>query len=277
MQRQSTVALLCASLLSLAIGVSPSAAAGSFHYGKVRFQPVDTFAFQAEGDGSKPVTVVVLTSFKINRPAVLDAINTVGALYEQAQNGSVVLVRLIAPHRCAVSGFLGETAQNIDLGENFPAKSTAETATRIAGECSTSKPGKLFADVYDFHLSYDVPITAIPKPKPLGAGGGEPGASYAALVKAIQANDWNGAHLRLPPEQVPSERPKGSEMKDFFEGLSLNYPKTVTVLGGLGKGNSAQIDVRGIDHDGKKIKGGVTMKKAGGQWQVVNQGLFFDM
>jgi len=90
----------------------------------------------------------------------------------------------------------------------------------------------MFDDSYDFHLSYDVPLTAIPKPTTLTSGGCEPGTVYAGLVKAIQAGDWTAAHLLLPPEQVPDTKPKPSEMKGYFHDLGLNYPKTVNIAGG---------------------------------------------
>ena len=267
-------------VLCLALSVSPLLAAnnGSFHFGKVKFDPIDAFAYQADTeDPKKPLTVVVLTDFKIDRPAVLAAINTPGAfILQTGEKGNVVLVRLAAPNKCGVSGFLASTQQQIDLSDNFPAKTTTSTATRAAGECWTSSPGKMFKDSYDFHLSYDVPITAIPKPSALPAGGGEAGTGYLALVKAIQGANWDVARTHLPSDQVPKERPKASEMKSFFEGLALNYPKSATVTGGLMKGDRANIEIRGVDHDNKKIKGAVALKKVHGQWQVLEQNYFFE-
>lgn len=255
--------------------VSPlSAANGKFHFGKVTFEPADAFAYQT--NDAKPLTIVVLTSYKIDRPAVLAAINTPGAFVMQSgEKGSFVLVKLVAPNKCGIFGWLAPTAQQIDLGESHPAKTTASTATHVAGECWTDKPGKMFDDTYDFHLTYDVPLTEIPKPAKLTAGGGEAGAAYVAIVKAIQTSSWDGVHGRLLPEQEPAQKPK--DLKFFFEGLALNYPKSVTVDGGLMKGDRANIDIHGIDHDGKKIKGIVALKKTGGIWQVQEQNLYFDM
>lgn len=265
-------------LAVLAVGTSPLLAAsyGMFHFGKVKFEPVDAFAYQVESqDPKKPLTIVVLTSFKIDQPAVLAAINTPGAFVMQsADKGSFVLLRLLAPDKCGVSGFLGPTQQDIGVGDDHPAKTTVSTASRVAGECWTSKPGKMFDDVYDFHLTYDAPVTVIPKPDKLLAGGGDAGAAYLALVKAIQTSNWDVAHAHLSLEQSPAERPK--DLKSYFEGLALNYPKTVTVDGGLMKGDRANIEIHGIDHDGKKIEGVVALKKIGGQWQVQEQNLYFD-
>jgi hypothetical protein len=51
-------------LLVLALGFSPllRASNGKFHFGKVTFEPADVFAYQT--DDAKPVTIVVMTSFK---------------------------------------------------------------------------------------------------------------------------------------------------------------------------------------------------------------------
>jgi hypothetical protein len=254
------------------------AANGNFHFGKVKFEPVDTFAYQIDTkDPAKPMTVVVLTSFKIDKPAAIEAIDPAGNIIGQTgEKGSAVIVRLVAPDKCGLSGYLAPTAKQIDLGESFTAKTTVSNATRISGECATTKPEKMFDDAYDFRLPYDVPITAITKPTPVPADGGDPGKAYVALVKAIQSSDWNVAHLHLSKEQMPDPKPKADDLKNYFEGLALNYPKTAKVTAGLMKGNFANIEIHGTDHDGKKIKGYVAMKKVSGQWAVLDQSLYFD-
>jgi hypothetical protein len=146
----------------------------------------------------------------------------------------------------------------------------------VAGECFTTTPGKMFDDVYDFRLTYDQPLLAIPKPATLPAGGGEPGQSYAALVKAIQSADWNLAKVRLRKDEVPETPPKASAMKEYFHDVGLNYPKTVNITGGLIKGDRANVDIKGIDHDGKKIRGAVALKKIDGNWRVLEQSFYFD-
>lgn len=271
---------LAFALLALA---APSFAAdvakGDFHFGPIRFQAVDGVAYQQQqGADGKPLTVIAFADYKIDRQGVIDSIEPSAALIEQMnarQGGSFVLVRLTAPGKCGLSGLIGSGAKQIDLGDGFTSKGSVGVQ-RAAGDCSTTKPGKMFDDVYDFHLTYDLPLTVIPKPSALPAGGGEPGQSFAALVKAIQAADWSSAHLRLRAEEVPAAPPKASEMREYFHGLALNYPKTVTVAGGLLKGDRANLDVKGTDHDGKKIKGTVVMTKAGGTWRVLDNAYYFD-
>ena len=65
-------------------------------------------------------------------------------------------------------------------------------------------------------------------------------------------------------------------MKEYFHDVGLNYPKTVTVTGGLMKGDRANLDIKGTDHDGKKIKGVVAVQKIAGNWRVIENSYYFD-
>lgn len=262
-----------AALLAIVcLGALPLGAAtldGTFRFGKVRFAPADAFAFQSD------VPVVVLTSFKIDRAATLASIEPIASLYEQAgDSGNVLVIVPQAPDRCRVQAWLAESQQSIGLG-SFPAKTAASTPSRVAGECFTSKPEKMFEDEYEFHLTYDVPISPFVKPAQLPAGGGEPGAQYVALVKAIQASDWDGAHRHVQEGELPSSRAEAAK-SNYFENLAANYPKSVTVTGGLIKGDRANLEIHGKNHDGKKIKGIVVMKKAGTDWRVLGQQFYFE-
>ena len=93
-------------LLSLSVSPLIASQSGTFHYGKVKFEPVDSFAYQAEAQQSaRPLTIVVLTDFKIDRPAVLAAINTPGAFVLQTgEKGSFAMLRIVAPQKCGVAG-----------------------------------------------------------------------------------------------------------------------------------------------------------------------------
>ena len=267
--------------LTLVLSVAPSFAAdvakGNFHFGVTRFQPLDALAYQEPGLDGKPVTIVAFTDFKIDRQLVKEAIITFGAFVTQVysrQSGNFVLMRL-SPDHCGISGMVNDGQQSIDLGDSFTSKASVGVS-RVAGECFTSKPGKMFDDAYDFRLTWDLPLTVIPTPSPLKAGGGEPGLAYSALVKAIQTADWNVARLRLREQEVPETAPPASEMREYFRGVGLNYPKSATITGGLIKGNFANLDIKGVDHEGKKIRGVVAMKKSGNNWRVIDQAMFFD-
>jgi hypothetical protein len=278
MTRLRTTTLIALLILGTTASLAADGAKGTFHFGNLHFEPVDAFAYQdTSSDPAKPLTIVLLANFKIDRTAALNAIDTPGALIEQSgktDGGAFLVLRVVSADRCGIYAFLNQAQRQIDLSNSFAAKGVTVTASRVAGECATTKPEKMFDDAYDFHLSYDVPLTAIPKPTTLASGGGEPGAAYTVVVKAIQAADWNAAHLLLPPDQVPETKPKPSEMKGYFHDLGLNYPKTANVAGGLMKGDSARIEISGTNSEGKKIKGTVAMKKVASGWQVVDQSFY---
>lgn len=60
----------------------------------------------------------------------------------------------------------------------------------------------------------------------------------------------------------------------FSKGLSLNYPKSATITAGLIKGDQAHLEIAGTNNEGKKIKGDVLMKKAAGNWRVVDMSFY---
>ena len=269
-------AALLATAFLLAALPSHAESHGKFHFGKVAFEPSDAMAFQITGEDGKPITVIAVSDFKIDRPAVIAAINPVNEVMVQAsaKSRNSVFIRPIPPNRCALFGFLGQTNNNINLGESFSAKVSASSAARAAGECRTTKTEKMFDDEYDFDLSYDVPLTPIPRATPLAAGGGEPGSAYLALAKAIQAKDYDAICRHLSGVELPKHRLNAGERDNFFANLVANYPTNVTVSGGLLKNDLALIDVHGRHHDGQNVKGTVAMKRSDGQWRVVDQSFY---
>jgi hypothetical protein len=258
--------LLCLSLLIGAHLAADTTTKSTFHFGNVRFEPVDVLAYH------DPRTIVAFATFKMDRSALAAAIDPLQSLLEQSgESGNFVVVRRLSPDRCDVSAFLTE-ARQIGFGSS-PGKTVPSTAGGVAGECFTTKPGKMFDDEYDFRLSYDVPITPIPTPTTLLAGGGEPGSQYVALLKAIQAADWNAAHLHVREGELPKTKKEASE-SNYFESLVMNYPTAATVVSGLMKGDKAQLEIGGTSHDGRKIKGIVALKKVGNDWRVVDQSFY---
>lgn len=263
-------------VLSLALPLSGS----TFHYGAVTFQPTDSMAFTVDSsDPSKPLTVIAMTDFKIDRADVLAAIDPAGSLIQQAGNGpgNVVFVRLSKPGKCGISGYLGKRANQFDFGDSFIAKSSQASATHVTGSCATTSPGKIFDDAYDFNLSYDTVITDIPKPTKLAAGGGDPGAAYSALVKALQSQTWDVASAHVEEQSIGLGKPKNAaDMKEWFHAIGLNYPKEATITGGSLKGDRAFVDFTGKDRDGKRIHGTAAMKKVAGNWRVVDQSMYLN-
>jgi len=215
---------------------------------------------------------VAVTDFKLDRQAVLDAIDPASGVMEQVNDGrNVVFLRLSSATACGVYAYLSGTAQSMDLGNSFPAHPRTATASRVAGDCGTTAPQKSFDVTYEFKLAYDLPVTPVPPATALPAGGGEPGAGFVALVKAIAAHDVKTALAHVPAGETPS-----TPDANWLDGLALNYPKQATVKDGLAKGARARFEIAGLDHDGKKIKGTVDMRKEQASWRVHGLSLFFD-
>lgn len=274
MIRRPSVMLLVLVIASLAsTSVAAPAENGYFHFGATRFEITDALAYRADDQS----TVVLLTDFTMDRDDLLKAIITAQALYGQIlarQRGNYVMVTLHPPDHCGVQAFLGETVQQLGLGDEFDATITNAGTKRIKGVCSTSRPEKMFDDTYEFRLPFDLALTTIPKPTRLPADGGEPGRALIALVKAIQAADIRTAKLHLRAEEIASI-PATADLQSFFDGLSLNYPKSASATGGLMKGDLANVEMKGTDREGRKIEGTFSMKKTAGNWRVVDQYLHY--
>jgi len=159
--------------LGLALGAGADEIKGTFQFGKIRFTPTEALAYQVEGkEPGKPVTVVVLTDFKIDRPAALAAIDTAGGIMGQIftrQSGNAVFVTLATEGQCGVGGFF-EGSRSVGLGEDFTATTKTATSSRVAGSCATDKPGQMFDDAYEFRLTYDVPPRSPSRPRWARAG-----------------------------------------------------------------------------------------------------------
>src|SRR3954471_16941011 len=144
MTRIRTAALAALLLLGTTASFAADGAKGTFHFGNVQFAPVDAFAYQdATSDPAKPLTIVLIANFAIDRPAVVNAINTPSALIEQAANakdGAFVLLRVISADRCGIYAFLNQAQRQIDLSNSYAAKNVKVSPARVAGECATSKP-----------------------------------------------------------------------------------------------------------------------------------------
>ena len=247
-----------------------------FKYGDFVFDPVDSIAWQEEGEGGKTVTIIAMTDFKVDRPPLIEALSTANALLAQAyarQKGTILLISSTRPERCDVNALLNAGMNQVGLIADV--SGLKEGVKHVVGRCRTTSPQKLFDTEYEFDLNWDIDLAPIPRPEHLPAGGGEPGKALVAVVKAIQAHDWNTANLHLR-ESESARNPKPAERKEFFEMLQLNYPKTAIVSGGIIKGKYASIEMKGTDRESKKIRGTFTMIKVGDNWRVDDQQLYTD-
>jgi hypothetical protein len=71
--------------VTLVLSLGAPLYASTFHYGSVTFQPTESMAFTVDSsDPAKPLTVIAVTDFKIDRADVVAAIDPGGWLIEKA-------------------------------------------------------------------------------------------------------------------------------------------------------------------------------------------------
>lgn len=275
MNRRIAVCLFASALMaSTAIGGEK----GVFQFGAVRLEPVDSVAWKVDAkEEQKAFTAIAIADFAIDRAELSAAIDSVNALYMQVnrqEHGNFVIVKLFPPKHCGIFAYLTseERPQQIELRNDFAA--TIETArdSRVAGVCQGK--GEMFDDAYEFRLPFDLVPTPIAAPGALPAGGGEPGRALVALAKAIETQNFTEARRHLPTEQMPQDGSPPVDMKFYFEGLALNYPKVIVPTGGLLKKDRAQVEIKGTSYDGTKLNGVYLMQKFGDDWRIVAQSLY---
>lgn len=260
-------------LVVLATGGNLAAdeAKGTFRYDTTTVKVSDAIAYRQDVNG-KVITVVAFTDIKIDRQAVLDALDPWTGVFQQVATGqgNVIVLRLNSPTECGAYAFLSATSHSLSMSDDYPAHAKSTGEGRVAGDCATAAPVKSFEKTYEFKLAYDQPLMAITKATALPAGGGAPGAAFLELAKAIQAKNAKLVLLHVPANEMPSEPSPA-----WLEGLALNYPKRVVVKEGVAKGDRARLEIAGMNYEDKKVKGTIEMQKVQGNWRVTGMAMFF--
>ncbi len=155
-------------------------------------------------------------------------------------------------------------------GGSYPAiEITTAGPDRFAGRVWHAEPQEFFDDVFQYDLTFDAPLSDPDAPigDLLPAGGGDPGAAYAAWVAAIHSGDLEQIRRLVPPDMA-SEL-DSEEARDSLEFMAALTPTDITVLGGSSDGETAVLQVEGM-MDGKQVSGEVTLQKVSGVWMATS-------
>jgi hypothetical protein len=244
---------------------------------------VDAYAYRNPDffDATKKATVAILTTVKIDRKVVDGALDRESAIDEQVRSAKGSTIQLTFS---AAGDLIGLNAgvrtesgfQSFSTSGSGKAEIKTNTAERIAGRVYTEAPKTFGDDTYSFDLRFDLAIVPEPPPgTPLPAGGGEAGKAYAAYIAVLQKGDIDGIARYWPKEKGAKmlAARKDPDFKESLDMLKLFSPKTVTVKGGMLRGNVADLDVVGKDADGKVMDGKVRMIKDGPNWLVEKEDL----
>jgi hypothetical protein len=233
------------------------------------------YAVQKEDpfDKKKKATQLLVTDQAIPAEAVSDEFKLMEVRDAQKLNGIMILVTegkrvvsgaVYSPLLKKMSFVSGVGMQKLDL--------SAYTPARMAGRVWLEKPDDFFDNIYQYDVTFDVPVGAQksdqpeqPKGTPLPAGGGEPGKAYDAYRKALI-----GGNLPVLRKSVVAEMAKqmdSPEFKEQFKLIQAIQPKNVKVTGGAIDGDTATLLATAKDEH-ETSNGTITMVREGGAWKV---------
>lgn len=130
----------------------------------------------------------------------------------------------------------------------------------------------------DCAVSFDLALLGDPKDAPpppgtpLPPGGGEPGAAYLAMNKALHAGDFDAMLKLMPPERAAMMQEARKE-PDFAAQMAMAQamsPSKVKITGGRQDGDRAWVEFTAIEADSPRV-GTAEMKREGGRWIMVRE------
>ncbi|HEV7921804.1 MAG TPA: hypothetical protein VGR02_13525 [Thermoanaerobaculia bacterium] len=224
-------------------------------------------------DKKKKATQLLVTDQAIPAEAAGDDFKLMEVRDKQKLNGVMVL---ITDDKRIVSGAVyspllkkmdyvsGVGMQKLEL--------TAHTPSRVAGRVWLEKPDDFFDNLYQYNITFDVPVSVAkpdrpeqPKGTPLPAGGGDPGKAYDAYRKALL-----GGNIPALRRSVVAEHVKDMDNPDFKDQLKMIQafqPKNVKVTGGAVDGDTATLLATARDGN-ESSNGTITMVREGGAWRL---------
>jgi hypothetical protein len=164
--------------------------------------------------------------------------------------------------------FSGEQAGNISGGTYPELEITTTGPDRFTGRVHHPEAQEFFDDTLQFDFTFDIPLSDpfAPIGGALPAGGGEPGAAFAAWCDAVHAGDMARLKTLMPAEQVAMLDGEDEEqIREDLEFMKMMTPTEIEVLGGSSDGETAILEVKG-SMDGEEVMGEVTMAFTDGRW-----------
>lgn len=265
---------------ALAVASLGAAGDGTLTVNGKTFKLTHAYATTRQDSFDKKKTDVLLLFTDVEMPANVleDEFGVMEVLNKTPFNG---VDAKIDPDKEVVSGDVYSTALKkinyFSANGMQNAEITAWTPSRIAGKLYMEKPDDFFENIYQYSITFDVPIVtaaqmkkAAPPPpgKPLPADGGEPRKAYDDYRKIVAKGDL-GALRNV----VSSDRAKSIDDPDFkkmFPLIQQMEPKNVKYVSGTVDGDKAILNVTAKDGS-ETSTGTVTMMRQGGKWKVDNE------
>lgn len=272
--------LVLASAGLLSTGDAPAAeVSGHFSVGAERLEPTHATAIRIR-DQSAPrtfATYVVLSQNPVDGAAAIATLDPYATIIndEGLREGGAIRLSI---------GDGGAISSNAQFGWNQPqyvhssamgefvAEFSVRDESRIAGRVRYAAPIEIDGAATNLDVTFDVPVLAAPRGKPLAKGGGDAGKAFLAFSAAVEKGDFAGAQKALSTEMAPqfakddweTEEENASSGLDILRAWLLKKPK---VTGGESFDGHVVLEVEGEMFEGMNALSLVRMVEQDGAWR----------
>ncbi|TNJ35774.1 hypothetical protein [Arenimonas terrae] len=228
---------------------------------------------------SGPPLMLAFVTFAVDAGALARATDREDALRDQswAQDESARLELTVE------DGVVGQQYLWISPGTNISYssnevgqyKAAAGAKGRVSGEYRfTPEDGQEL----DCRVSFDLALLGDPKDAPpppgtpLPPGGGEPGAAYLAMNKALHAGDFDAMLALMPADRAAMMRDARKD-PDFAAQMALAQamsPSKVKITGGRQDGDRAWVEFTAVEAGSPRV-GTAEMVREGGRWIMLKE------
>jgi hypothetical protein len=165
--------------------------------------------------------------------------------------------------------FAADQPGNISGGSYPELEVTAIGPEGFQGRVWHAEEQEFFDDTFQYDLTFSAPMSdpSAPIGDPLPAGGGEPGAAYAAWCEAIHSGDVERIKAVVPAEQADmlDDPSLAAQFAEDLEFMQLMTPENPVIVGGSSDGETAILEVTAT-MEGEAVTGEITMTKMGDRW-----------
>lgn len=242
----------------------------------------DGYEDEAPEVPSGPPVMLAFVTFGLDAGALARATDREEALrdqsWEQDESARLELTvedGMVGQQYLWISPGTNVSYSSSEVGHYTAAKAAKAAKDRVSGEYRFSPED---GQELDCRVKFDLALLGDPKDAPpppgvaLPAGGGEPGAAYMAMNKAVQAGDFDAMLKLMPPDRAEMMREARNE-PDFAAQMALMQamsPTQVKISGGRMDGDKAWLEFTAVE-SGQPRAGTAEMHREGGRWILVKE------
>jgi hypothetical protein len=272
-------AMLCAALAAIPNVGWGAEVSGHFTIGDQRLEPAHATAIRIR-DQFAPrsfATYVVLSQNPVDGAAAVAAPDPYSTIINDAGLRDGGAIRISVGDDGSLSsnaqlGWNGTQCVNSDKIGDLTGTFTTREPARIAGRVRYKAPVEIDGVASDLDVTFDVPVLAAPRGKPLPKDGGDAGKAYLAFAAAVAKRDFGTAQKSLSAGKAPqfakdeweTEEENAKDGIDILDAWLLKKPK---VTGGESFDDHVVLEVEGEMFAGMNALSLVRMVEEGGTWR----------